>query len=73
MANLFSMFKDLSPQAPLQVGTVESSSGDTHQVTLLDGSKRVLRGKAMPGNKVFLKGDVIQGVAPDLTLETIDV
>ena len=73
MPNLFSMFSDLIPSDPLVVGEVTSSSGDTHVCTLIDGGIVVVRGKASAGQKVFIKGDLIQGVAPNLTLEVIDV
>ena len=73
MPNLFSMFRELIPSEPLQVGTVTSSDGDTHLVTLLDGTRKVVRGKAGPNDNVFIKGDMIQSSAPALTLETIEV
>lgn len=73
MANLFSMFKGLLPNEPLLVGTVTASSGDTHQCTLMSGGIKIVRGKSQPGQKVFIKGDLIQGQAPNLTEEVIEI
>lgn len=73
MANLYGMFKDLLPDSALLVGTVEASNGDQHQVTLVDGGRITARGKATVGGKVFVRNGLIEGAAPDLTLETIEV
>lgn len=73
MANLFSLFKDLIPSNPLVIGTIQVSEGDTHQVELVGGGVLVARGKALPGQRVFISGDVIQGVAPNLPTELIEV
>lgn len=73
MANLLTMFKGLLPNEPLMVGTVQASSGDNHQVQLMSGGIMIVRGKAAPGNQVFIKGEVIQGVAPNLTPLTIEI
>ena len=73
MANLFSAFKSLIPTEPLLVGTVQVSSGDSHQVSLMGGGTSLVRGKASPGQKVFIKGGAIQGIAPNLPEELIEI
>ncbi len=73
MPNLFSVFKELIPSDPLLVGTVTQSFGDTHQVTMLGGGIMMARGKANVNDKVFVRGDVIEGTAPSLTLELIEI
>lgn len=73
MANLFKEFLSLVPSEPVQVGTVDWSDGDYHQVILFGGGIVRVTGKANPGDKVFVKGSLIQGIAPNLTLETIEV
>ncbi len=73
MSNLFSVFKELIPSNPLLVGTVTQSSGDTHQITLMGGGIMMVRGKASLNDKVFVRGGVIEGVAPNLTLVSIEV
>lgn len=73
MSNLYRLFKDLIPTDQVLVGTVTSSSGDTHQVTCIDGSVVVAYGQASINQKVFVKGTSIQGAAPNLTLEIIEI
>lgn len=66
MSNLFKIFKDLIPTEPLLVGTVLSSVGDVHRVQLPGNDIRIVRGKTSNTGRVFVKGDVIQGEAPNL-------
>ena len=73
MANMFKVFTDLLPSDPVQVGVVDWSDGDYHQVVLLGGGIVRVKGKANPNDRVFIKGDMIQSIAPSLTLETIEV
>jgi hypothetical protein len=73
MANMFKIFTGLLPVEPVQVGTVDWSDGDYHQVILLGGGIVRVKGKAQPNDRVFIKGDMIQSIAPALTLETIEV
>lgn len=73
MANLYSVFKDLVPSYPLLVGDVTADDGDTHQVTLVGGGVMMVRGKATVGDKVFIRDGVIEGTAPNLPVETIEI
>lgn len=71
--NLYKAFKDLLPNPPLQIGTVSSVSDGTATITLPDGGVTQARGSAAPGQRVFFRDNVIEGTAPLLTVEVIDV
>lgn len=73
MPNLFTEFKKLLPNAPLQVGTVVSSSNGVHDVEMPGGGLLKARGSAIAGQRVFVRDGVVQGAAPDLTIEVIEV
>lgn len=73
MPNLFSVFKELIPSSPLLVGTVSDSYGDTHRVTMLGGGTMMVRGKATLGESVFIRGDLIQGTAPNLPTVSVEI
>jgi hypothetical protein len=64
-------FEDLLPRDPLVVGTVLHSVGGVTTVTLYDGGSLKVRGSASVGSKVYIRGGIIQGAAPDLPLSTI--
>jgi hypothetical protein len=71
--NLFKLFSDLIPKSPLQVCTVQSSSGGVVTAVLPGGATVQARGAAANGTKVFIRDGVIEGAAPNLTVELIDV
>ena len=71
--NLYKAFKSLLPNPPLQIGTVDSVSGGTATITMPDGGIAQARGSASVGQRVFLRDGVIEGIAPTLTIEGIDV
>ena len=73
MANLYTLFKRLLPQAPLQVGAVLSSTGGSTEVELPNGQRLLVRGEAAVGGQVFLRDGVIEGSAPTLPVEFIEV
>lgn len=72
-ANLFTLFRKLIPSYPLQVGTVQSISGGVATLEMPGGGLLQARGAATVGQLVFVQDGVIQGVAPSLTVELIDV
>ena len=72
-ANLFSRFKRLAPGAPLLVGEVISATGGVVVVELPGGARIQARGAGTVGSQVFVRGDVIEGVAPSLTVVFIDI
>lgn len=64
---------DLIPQPALQIGTVTSVGDGSVKVTLPGGGTMIARGTATVGDHVYIKGDVVDGVAPALPIITIDV
>jgi hypothetical protein len=73
MANIYKIFRDLIPDSPLLIGTVTSSvSGGCH-VLLPTGGSVLARGEATVGQKVFVRDGVIEGIAPILAIELIEI
>ena len=73
MRNVFREFQDLFPAPPLQVGAVLAVSGGVATVELPGGGTLQARGAATVGQHVFVRDSVIEGDAPDLTIEIIEV
>lgn len=74
--NLYRALRELLPEAPLQVATVaevHTATGDS-TITWPGGSQQRVRGTDVAaGGLVFVRNGVIEGAAPALTLETIEV
>lgn len=73
MRNVYSEFRALIPEAPLQVGTVTQVTGGVVTVQLPGGGLLKARGTAAVGQKVFVRDAVIEAIAPNLTLELIEI
>ena len=73
MRNLYSEFRALIPEAPLQVGTVTQVTGGVVTLQLPGGGLLKARGTAAVGQKVFVRDAVIEAIAPNLTLELIEI
>ena len=73
MHNLYEQFRQLIPETPLQAGTVVGVGAGSVTVALPGGGLIHARGSAAIGQKVFVRDDVIEGVAPSLTLEVIEI
>lgn len=73
MSNIYRTFLALLPPRPLQVGTVLSVSADIATVELPGGGRLQGRGQAVAGQRVFLRDGVIEGTAPNLPIEVIEV
>jgi hypothetical protein len=73
MSNIYTLFKDLLPKYPLMVGQVTAIDNGVATITLQDGKIMQARGTATVGDNVFFRDGVIEGPAPSLTLEVIDV
>jgi len=71
--NLWKRLKQLLPDAPLLIGTVDSTSTYGAIVLLPDGSPVSVRGTASVGQKVFVRNGIIEGVAPSLTAVLIEI
>lgn len=74
--NLYRALRELLPEAPLQVATVVeiNASEGTSTVTWPGGVQQRVRGTGVaPGGRVFVRDGLIEGTAPVLTYEVIDV
>jgi len=74
--NLYRALRELIPDAPLQVATitaVDLSTGSS-TVTWPGGTVQTVRGSSVAiGSRAFVRDGVIEGAAPNLTTETIEV
>lgn len=73
MHNLYQQFRQLLPDAPLQAGTVLEVGSGIALVVLPGGGLIRARGSAVVGQQVFVRDDAIEGIAPSLTLEVIEI
>jgi hypothetical protein len=75
MPNPWKQFKDLLPDSPLLIGEVLSHNPDgTSTVQLIDGGILRARGQSVAiGHNAFIRGGVIEGEAPDLPGQTIEI
>jgi hypothetical protein len=75
MRNQFQQFLDLVPDPALQVGTVQSVASNLAIVILPGGGLLKARGGStdLVGQAVFVRNDVIEGLAPNLPLEVIEI
>lgn len=73
MTNIYRTFLDLLPARPLQVGTVLSVADGIARVDLPGGGILQARGQATAGQRVFVRDGLIEGAAPDLPVEVIEV
>jgi hypothetical protein len=74
--NLYRALRELLPEPPLQVVTVVNLSLGTGEslVEWPGGSQQRVRGTgAAIGQRVFVRNGVIEGVAPALAIEVIEV
>ena len=71
MSNLYRKFKALIPDAPLLVGTVTATT--PLRIELPDGTQIPARGEATLGERVFVRDGAIEGPAPTLPVEIIEV
>ena len=74
--NLYRALRELLPESPLQVATVtavHTATGDS-TITWPGGSQQRVRGVDVTvGSLAFVRNGVIEGVAPSLALEIIEV
>lgn len=70
--NLWRRLKQLLPDAPLLIGTVIAVSDYDVFVQLPDGAQLRARGEASVGQVVFVRDGLVEGEAPNLTLELIE-
>lgn len=73
MSNPYRALLNLLPGSPLQVGTVTAVTGGIASITLPGGGTTQARGAATVGARVFFRNRVIEGVAPTLSIEVIEI
>lgn len=71
MSNLYTEFKRLLPDAPLLVGVITGVGGGVATLVLPDGGVLTARGVGAVDDVVFVRGGVIEGPAPELTVTEI--
>lgn len=73
MHNVYEQFKQLLTDPPLQVGTVTEVGIGLVTVQLPGGGTVRARGSANFGARVFVRDGVLEAVAPNLSLEIIEI
>ena len=73
MHNLYEQFRQLIPDPPLQAGTVVGVVSGVVTVAMPGGGLIKARGSAAVGQNVFVRDDAVEGIAPALTLELIEI
>ncbi len=73
MHNLYEQFRQLIPDPPLQAGTVVAVGSGVVTVAMPGGGLIKARGAAALGQNVFVRDDAVEGIAPALTLELIEI
>lgn len=73
MHNVYQQFRQLLPDPPLQAGTVTAVGAGVLTVQLPGGASITVRGDAQVGQNVFFRSGVVEGSAPNLTLEVIEI
>lgn len=72
--NIYRALRELLPDPALLVATVSANYTTETLVTFPGGAQQRVRGSGYTvGSKVFIRAGVIEGQAPSLTVETIDV
>lgn len=67
------LLRDLIPTAPLQVGDVLAIENGVATIELPGGGLITARGVATIGDRVFVRDGLIEGEAPNLSIELITV
>lgn len=73
MRNPYKLLRDLLPQPPLQVGTVTAFANGVATLQLPGGGIATARGIIAVNDHVFFRNEVIEGPAPNLPVEVIEV
>lgn len=73
MHNLYEQFRQLMPEPPLQAGTVIDVATGVVTVQLPGGGLIKARGTTTLGARVFVRDDLIEGTAPSLPVEIIEI
>lgn len=73
MRNPYQLLRELLPEAPLLVGTVMAVDGEVARIELPGGGVLHARGAATVGQMVFVRDGAIEGDAPTLPVEVIEI
>lgn len=73
MRNPYRQLLGVLPQRPLQVGDVLQMANGVAIVELPGGGRLTARGDAALGQRVFVRDGAIEGAAPSLPIEIIEV
>jgi hypothetical protein len=71
--NLYKKFRDLLPEPPLLVGTVIAYANGTATIEEPGGGRSQARGEAAVNDRVFFRAGAIEGPAPNLPVEIIEI
>lgn len=71
--NPYRRLQDLVGGPPLQVGTVLSVTAGLATIELPDGGRVQARGDATVAATVFVRGEVIEGIAPSLPVDVVEI
>lgn len=74
MPNFYAQFRKLLPEPPLMVGEVTNLYGTgVVEITTPDGGRQLVRGVATLGQRVFARAGAIEGPAPSLAQQVIEI
>ena len=73
MQNLYAQFRQLIPEPPLQAGVVLDVVAGVATVQLPGAGRIKARGQAVVGQTVFVRDESIEGIAPSLPMEVIEI
>lgn len=75
MANPYKLLKQLLPDQPLLICTVDAHIGsDQSALTLIGGGQMIARGQTVAvGQKAFVRNGIVEGQAPNLDGVTIEI
>lgn len=73
MANPLKALQTLFAGPPLQVGDVVAVADAGTTIALPDSAQIIARGAATVGQRVFVRGGLIEGAAPDLPIVEFDI
>lgn len=71
--NAYARLLALLPKRPLQVGTVLAVTNGVATLELPGGGRETARGEALVGDRVYFRDGAIEGDAPVLPVELIEV
>jgi hypothetical protein len=71
--NPYKLLRELLPEPPLQIGTVQGVNNGVCWIELPGGGIAQARGSASVGAQVYFRDQLIEGIAPSLSIEIIEV